>query len=116
MLHDIYTALLIDYCKIGRDTKCLACEDIKIEAHNPLCGDRLVLGLEKFEDKTKTISVVTNGCAISLASGAIGIGSIIVFILNPCAMLFAIRAYTHIFKVSGYCAATFANRHCSSPY
>lgn len=70
MLDELYSEFILDLYKEGKLSKELKPHQIKIEAHNPLCGDSLILGLSLTKDKIE-ISIVSIGCAISVASGAL---------------------------------------------
>ncbi len=69
-LQDLYQEVILDHNKRPRNFRALD-EGRKVEAHNPLCGDRLTIYLSVEDDVIKAATFQGVGCAISKASASL---------------------------------------------
>lgn len=67
-LAELYQEIILDHNHRPRNFRVIADADRRIEAFNPLCGDRLTLYLKLEGDRIADISFQGEGCAISMAS------------------------------------------------
>ena len=70
-LGELYRETILDHYKDPRGKKKLDSIDAEQVGHNPLCGDKVTVSVKYHENEIEDISVVSEGCAISIASGSI---------------------------------------------
>jgi nitrogen fixation NifU-like protein len=69
-LEDLYRELILDHNRRPQNFRAMADADRRVEADNPLCGDRLQLYLKLDGERIADISFEGCGCAISVASAS----------------------------------------------
>jgi nitrogen fixation NifU-like protein len=69
-LTDLYREVILDHNKHPRNFGRLEPHDAEAKGHNPLCGDRLTITLQRDGDRLADIRFEGNGCAISMASAS----------------------------------------------
>jgi nitrogen fixation protein NifU and related proteins len=69
-LTDLYREVILDHNKHPRNFGRLDPHDAEAKGHNPLCGDRLTVTLQRDGDRIADIRFEGNGCAISMASAS----------------------------------------------
>ncbi len=69
-LTDFYREVILDHNKHPRNFGRLDPHDAEAKGHNPLCGDRLTVTLQRDGDRIADIRFEGNGCAISVASAS----------------------------------------------
>lgn len=69
-LSDLYHDTILDHYKNPRGLKTLDSCDLENQGYNPICGDKVVVKAKFEDDRIKDISVESQGCAISVASGS----------------------------------------------
>jgi nitrogen fixation NifU-like protein len=69
-LDDLYQEILLDHYRRPRNFGPLPGADREVDAHNPLCGDRLHLAVRLEGDRLADIRFEGSGCAISTASAS----------------------------------------------
>jgi nitrogen fixation protein NifU and related proteins len=69
-LTDLYREVILDHNKHPRNFGRLDPHDAEAKGHNPLCGDRLTITLQREGDRIADIRFEGNGCAISVASAS----------------------------------------------
>jgi nitrogen fixation NifU-like protein len=69
-LTDLYREVILDHNKHPRNFGRLDPHDAEAKGHNPLCGDRLSITLQRDGDRIADIRFEGNGCAISMASAS----------------------------------------------
>jgi len=69
-LTDLYREVILDHNKHPRNYGRLDPHDAEARGHNPLCGDRLRLTLQRDGDRLLDLRFEGNGCAISMASAS----------------------------------------------
>jgi nitrogen fixation NifU-like protein len=69
-LTDLYREVILDHNKHPRNFGRLDPHDAEAKGHNPLCGDRLTVTLQRDGDRISDIRFDGNGCAISMASAS----------------------------------------------
>jgi nitrogen fixation NifU-like protein len=69
-LTDLYREVILDHNKHPRNFGRLDPHDAEAKGHNPLCGDRLTITLQRDGDRIADIRFEGNGCAISVASAS----------------------------------------------
>jgi nitrogen fixation protein NifU and related proteins len=69
-LTDLYREVILDHNKHPRNFGRLDPHDAQAKGHNPLCGDRLTVTLQRDGDRIADIRFEGNGCAISVASAS----------------------------------------------
>lgn len=69
-LTDLYREVILDHNKHPRNFGRLDPHDAEAMGHNPLCGDRLTVTLQRDGDRITDIRFDGNGCAISMASAS----------------------------------------------
>ena len=67
-LTELYREVILDHNKHPRNFGRLDPHDAEAKGHNPLCGDRLCITLNRDGDKISDLRFEGNGCAISMAS------------------------------------------------
>src|SRR5438477_5886371 len=66
----IYKEEILDHYKNPRNYGQLDDPDIRVEANNPLCGDRLYMDLKVKDGVVQDVAFIGRGCAISQASAS----------------------------------------------
>jgi len=69
-LQDLYQQVILDHNQRPRNFHQLEGKALKAEGHNPLCGDRLTLWVDKTGGRLADVGFVGSGCAISKASAS----------------------------------------------
>lgn len=69
-LSELYREVILDHNKHPRNFGRLDPHDAEAKGHNPLCGDRLTLTLQRDGDRVSDLRFEGNGCAISMASAS----------------------------------------------
>lgn len=69
-LSDLYQDTILDHYKNPRGCITLDSCDLENQGYNPVCGDKVVVKAKFENDRIKDISVESQGCAISVASGS----------------------------------------------
>jgi nitrogen fixation NifU-like protein len=69
-LEDLYQEVILDHNRHPANFRAMVDADRRVEADNPLCGDRLELFLRLEGDRIADISFQGSGCAISVASAS----------------------------------------------
>jgi nitrogen fixation NifU-like protein len=70
-LQDLYQQVILDHNQRPRNFHPLEGKKaLKAEGHNPLCGDRLTLWVDKEGGRLADVGFVGSGCAISKASAS----------------------------------------------
>jgi nitrogen fixation NifU-like protein len=70
-IKDLYRDVILDHNRRPRNFGPLERADVRVEGFNPLCGDRLTLGLRMVDGKIADIRFDGQGCAISTASASL---------------------------------------------
>jgi len=70
-LRELYQQVILDHNRRPRNFRALDRPDHQAEGHNPLCGDRISLGLRIVDGVVAEIGIQGAGCAISTASGSL---------------------------------------------
>ena len=70
-LEDLYEEIILDHNRHPVNFRPMADANRRVEADNPLCGDRLELYLRIEGDRIADISFQGSGCAISVASASL---------------------------------------------
>jgi nitrogen fixation NifU-like protein len=71
MLSDLYQETILDHNRRPRNFGTLESANRHANGVNPLCGDRLSVGLEVTDDRIVAIRFEGSGCAISKASASL---------------------------------------------
>jgi nitrogen fixation NifU-like protein len=69
-LTELYREVILDHNKHPRNFGRLDPHDAEARGHNPLCGDRLTVTLQREGDCITDVRFEGNGCAISVASAS----------------------------------------------
>jgi nitrogen fixation NifU-like protein len=69
-LTELYREVILDHNRHPRNFGRLDPHDAEAKGHNPLCGDRLTVTLQRDGDRITDIRFDGNGCAISMASAS----------------------------------------------
>lgn len=69
-LTELYREVILDHNKHPRNFGRLDPHDAEARGHNPLCGDRLTITVNRKGDAIDDIRFEGNGCAISVASAS----------------------------------------------
>ena len=69
-LTELYREVILDHNKHPRNFGRLDPHDAEAKGHNPLCGDRLTVTLQRDGERIADIRFEGNGCAISMASAS----------------------------------------------
>jgi nitrogen fixation NifU-like protein len=69
-LTDLYREVILDHNKHPRNFGRLDPHDAEARGHNPLCGDRLSITLNRDGSRIADLRFEGNGCAISMASAS----------------------------------------------
>lgn len=67
---DLYQAAIMDHARAPRRAVLPAAADASARLHNPLCGDRVDVGVRRDGDTIAEIGVVIRGCALCIAAGS----------------------------------------------
>jgi nitrogen fixation NifU-like protein len=70
-LSDLYREVILDHNKHPRNFGRLDPHDAEGHGHNPLCGDRLSITLNRDGERISDLKFEGNGCAISMASASL---------------------------------------------
>jgi nitrogen fixation NifU-like protein len=70
-LTELYREVILDHNKRPRNFGRLDPHDAEARGHNPLCGDRLTITLNRDEKGISDLRFEGNGCAISVASASL---------------------------------------------
>jgi nitrogen fixation NifU-like protein len=70
-LTDLYREVILDHNKRPRNFGRLDPHDAQARGHNPLCGDRLTITLNRDGANISDLRFEGNGCAISMASASL---------------------------------------------
>ena len=70
-LRELYQEVIIDHGRHPRHFGMLASANYHKEGFNPLCGDKIILHIEKINNIIKKIYFEGSGCAISMASASL---------------------------------------------
>jgi nitrogen fixation NifU-like protein len=70
-LTDLYREVILDHNKRPRNFGRLDPHDAEGQGHNPLCGDRLTITLNRDGERLADLRFEGNGCAISMASASL---------------------------------------------
>jgi nitrogen fixation NifU-like protein len=69
-LRELYQEVILDHSKSPRNFRVPADAERRVDGHNPLCGDRITLGVHLDGDVIRDIGFEGAGCAISMASAS----------------------------------------------
>jgi nitrogen fixation protein NifU and related proteins len=70
-IDELYKEVLLDHYSDPRNADALQRPTVKVEGHNPVCGDEIKLSLQISEQGIiKEVCACTQGCCISVASGS----------------------------------------------
>jgi len=69
-LRDLYQELILDHGRKPRNFRIPENADGKANGHNPLCGDRISVGLCRHGDRVMDIGFEGAGCAICMAAAS----------------------------------------------
>ena len=69
-MDSLYAQEILDHYKHPRNFGQLDDPDIRVEANNPLCGDRLSMDLRMKDGVVEDVAFTGRGCAISQASAS----------------------------------------------
>jgi nitrogen fixation protein NifU and related proteins len=70
-LTELYREVILDHNRHPRNFGLLDPADAHAEGHNPLCGDRLTVTINRHGDRVQEFKFQGNGCAISMASASL---------------------------------------------
>jgi nitrogen fixation protein NifU and related proteins len=70
-LTELYREVILDHNKHPRNFGRLDPHDAEARGHNPLCGDRLFITVNRDGDTVSDLRFEGNGCAISMASASL---------------------------------------------
>ncbi len=70
-LTELYREVILDHNKRPRNFGKLDPHDAEAKGHNPLCGDRLTITLNRDGERIADLRFEGNGCAISMASASL---------------------------------------------
>jgi nitrogen fixation NifU-like protein len=69
-LTELYREVILDHNRHPRNFGRLDPHDAEARGHNPLCGDRLTITLDRDGERIADLRFEGNGCAISMASAS----------------------------------------------
>lgn len=69
-LRELYQEVILDHSKRPRNFRVPADAGQRVDGHNPLCGDRITLGVSLDGDVIRDVGFEGAGCAISMASAS----------------------------------------------
>lgn len=70
-LRDLYQEVILDHGRKPRNFRRLESPDREAKGDNPLCGDRVMVGLAMDGDRIADAAFQGRGCAISMASASL---------------------------------------------
>ena len=70
-LRELYQEVILHHNKSPRNFGALEDANRRADGHNPLCGDRLSLGLRVVDGRIEDVRFTGSGCAISKASASL---------------------------------------------
>ena len=70
-LRDLYQEVILDHNRSPRNFGALEDADLRADGHNPLCGDKLSIGVKVAGGVVTDIRFEGSGCAISKASASL---------------------------------------------
>jgi len=70
-LTELYREVILDHNRHPRNFGRLEPHDAEARGHNPLCGDRLSITLNRDGERIADLRFEGNGCAISMASASL---------------------------------------------
>jgi nitrogen fixation NifU-like protein len=70
-LTELYREVILDHNRHPRNFGRLDPHDAEAKGHNPLCGDRLTITLNRAGELVADLRFEGNGCAISMASASL---------------------------------------------
>jgi nitrogen fixation NifU-like protein len=70
-LTELYREVILDHNRHPRNFGRLDPHDAEARGHNPLCGDRLTITLNRDGERVSDVRFEGNGCAISMASASL---------------------------------------------
>jgi nitrogen fixation NifU-like protein len=70
-LTELYREVILDHNRHPRNFGRLDPHDAEARGHNPLCGDRLTITLNRDDGRVADLRFEGNGCAISMASASL---------------------------------------------
>lgn len=70
-LNALYQELILDHNRAPRNYRPMENANRRVEGHNPLCGDRLIVWLRMEGDLIEDVAFQGSGCAISRASASL---------------------------------------------
>jgi nitrogen fixation NifU-like protein len=70
-LSQLYQDLILDHNRSPRNYRILENANRRVDANNPLCGDRLTVSLRMDGDRIEDAAFLGSGCAISRASASL---------------------------------------------
>jgi nitrogen fixation NifU-like protein len=68
---NLYQEVIVEHARSPRNFRAIDGATQKVEAHNPLCGDQLMLYIQLTDGVIADIAFEGNGCAISQASASL---------------------------------------------
>jgi nitrogen fixation protein NifU and related proteins len=71
VLNALYQELILDHNRAPRNYRPIENANRRVEGHNPLCGDRLIVWLRMEGDLVEDVAFQGSGCAISRASASL---------------------------------------------
>lgn len=69
-LRELYQEVILDHSKSPRNFRVPEGAGQRVDGHNPLCGDRITLGVRLDGEVIRDIGFEGSGCAISMASAS----------------------------------------------
>lgn len=68
---ELYQRRILDHSKAPQNTALPEPASVRLDGHNPLCGDRLTLAVRVDGETISAIGCQALGCAISVAAGSL---------------------------------------------
>ena len=69
-LDELYREVILDHYRTPHGEAAIENPDVEVEAHNPLCGDELVMHLDIADGRIRGMHIEPRGCSISVASAS----------------------------------------------
>ncbi len=69
-LDSLYREVVMDHHRHPRGAAAIAAPSVEAKGHNPSCGDEVRMQLEVAGGRIRRVAVLTQGCAVSRASGS----------------------------------------------
>ncbi len=69
-LDELYREVILDHYRTPHGAAAVDDPDVKVEGHNPLCGDELVMHLDIADGRIRGMHIEPRGCSISVASAS----------------------------------------------